>query len=236
MTGPRRRNIARAALVLVLLLLLSALAVAWVMPPLTQGLIQVRTWIQDFGPWGPLLFALLYVLAVVLLVPGSVLALAAGLAYGAWGLPLALTAATTGAGLSFLIGRYIAQKQVRLLTRRRPLLRAVECAVSEGGWRIVGLVRLSPLLPFSLLNYFFGVTRIPFRHYLPATFFGIIPGTSVNVFVAAAGHAASLDGLRNPLRLALLGVGLIVTVIVCRYILRRVRIAMQHAALEPYKS
>lgn len=235
MTGPRRRNIARAALVL---LMLSALAVAWMMLPMTlsQDLVRVRAWVEQFGPWGPVLFVLLYVLAVVLLVPGSVLALAAGLAYGAWGLPLALTAATTGAGLSFLIGRYIAQKQVRLLTRRRPLLRAVECAVSEGGWRIVGLVRLSPLLPFSLLNYFFGVTRIPFRHYLPATFFGIIPGTSVNVFVAAAGHAASLDGLRNPLRLALLGVGLIVTVIVCRYILRRVRIAMQHAALEPYKS
>lgn len=235
MTGPRRRNIARAALVL---LTLSALAAAWMMLPMTlsQDLVRVRAWVEQFGPWGPVLFALLYVLAVVLLVPGSVLALAAGLAYGAWGLPLALTAATTGAGLSFLIGRYIAQKQVRLLTRRRPLLRAVECAVSEGGWRIVGLVRLSPLLPFSLLNYFFGVTRIPFRHYLPATFFGIIPGTSVNVFVAAAGHAASLDGLRNPFRLALLGVGLVVTAVVCRYILRRVRIAMQHADLAPYKS
>lgn len=235
MTGPRRRNIARAALVL---LMLSALAVAWMMLPMTlsQDLVRVRAWVEQFGPWGPVLFVLLYVLAVVLLVPGSVLALAAGLAYGAWGLPLALTAATTGAGLSFLIGRYIAQKQVRLLSRRRPLLRAVECAVSEGGWRIVGLVRLSPLLPFSLLNYFFGVTRIPFRHYLLATFFGIIPGTSVNVFVAAAGHAASLDGLRNPFRLALLGVGLVVTAVVCRYILRRVRIAMQHADLEPYKS
>ena len=235
MTGPRRRNIARAALVL---LMLSALAVAWMMLPMTlsQDLVRVRAWVEQFGPWGPVLFVLLYVLAVVLLVPGSVLALAAGLAYGAWGLPLALTAATTGAGLSFLIGRYIAQKQVRLLARRRPVLRAVECAVSEGGWRIVGLVRLSPLLPFSLLNYFFGVTRIPFRHYLPATFFGIIPGTSVNVFVAAAGHAASLDGLRNPFRLALLGVGLVVTAVVCRYILRRVRIAMQHADLEPYKS
>jgi uncharacterized membrane protein YdjX (TVP38/TMEM64 family) len=235
MTGPRRRNITRAALVL---LILSALAVAWMMLPMTlsQDLVRVRTWVEQFGPWGPVLFVLLYVLAVVLLVPGSVLALSAGLAYGAWGLPLALTAATTGAGLSFLIGRYIAQKQVRLLARRRPVLRAVECAVSEGGWRIVGLVRLSPLLPFSLLNYFFGVTRIPFRHYLPATFFGIIPGTAVNVFVAAAGHAASLEGLRNPLRLALLGVGLIVTVIVCRYILRRVRIAMQHADLAPYKS
>jgi uncharacterized membrane protein YdjX (TVP38/TMEM64 family) len=235
MTGPRRRNIARAALVL---LMLSALAVAWMMLPMTlsQDLVRVRAWVEQFGPWGPVLFVLLYVLAVVLLVPGSVLALSAGLAYGAWGLPLALMAATTGAGLSFLIGRYIAQKQVRLLARRRPVLRAVECAVSEGGWRIVGLVRLSPLLPFSLLNYFFGVTRIPFRHYLPATFFGIIPGTSVNVFVAAAGHAASLDGLRNPLRLALLGVGLVVTVVVCAYILRRVRIAMQHADLAPYKS
>lgn len=229
MTGRRRRNLARAMLVLLLLL---ALIAVWMMLPLTLGLIQVRAWIHDFGAWGPALFVLLYVLAVVLLVPGSVLALSAGLAYGVWGVPLALTAATTGAALSFLIGRYIARDQVRLLARRRPVLRAVERAVSEGGWRIVGLVRLSPFLPFSLLNYFFGVTRIPFRHYVLATFFGIVPGTSVNVFVAAAGHAASLDALRNPLRLALFGIGLIVTAVVCHYLLRRVRIAMKHAELE----
>ena len=227
-----RRNLARAML---LLLLLLALIAAGMMLPLTLGLIQARAWIEDFGPWGPALFVLLYVLAVVLLVPGSVLALSAGLAYGAWGVPLALTAATTGATLSFLIGRYIARDQVHLLARRRPVLRAVETAVSEGGWRIVGLVRLSPFLPFSLLNYFFGVTRIPFRHYVMATFFGIVPGTSVNVFVAAAGHAASLDGLRNPLRLALFGIGLIVTAVVCRYLLRRIRIAIKHAELQLHK-
>ncbi len=233
MTGRRRRNLVRAMLVLLLLL---ALVAAWMMLPLTLGLIRVRAWIEDFGPWGPALFVLLYVLAVVLLVPGSVLALSAGLAYGVWGVPLALTAATTGAALSFLIGRYIARDRVRMLARRRPMLRAVERAVSEGGWRIVGLVRLSPFLPFSLLNYFFGVTRIPFRHYVLATFFGIVPGTSVNVFVAAAGHAASVDAMRNPFRMALFAIGLIVTAVVCNYLLRRVRVAMKHVELELNKS
>ncbi|MET0961889.1 MAG: TVP38/TMEM64 family protein [Noviherbaspirillum sp.] len=227
MNGQRRRNIAGAAV----LVLLVALFAFWLTLPesLIEALGHVQTWADSLGPWGPALFVLLYVLAVVLLVPGSVLALAAGLVYGPWGLPLALVGATTGAALSFLIGRHLAGPQVRLLSRRRPVLRAVESAVRDGGWRFVGLVRLSPLLPFNLLNYFFGVTRIPFQDYLLATFAGIVPGTSVNVFIAAASQAVGPETLHHPLRLALFGVGLIVTVVVCRIILRRVRIALRQA-------
>ena len=229
MNGQRRRNIAVAA-VLVLLLALFAF---WLTLPvsLIGGLIWVQSWVFGSGPWGPAVFLVMYVLAVVLLVPGSMLALLAGLVYGSWGFPLALAGATTGAALSFLIGRYAAGRRVRLLSRRRPVLRAVESAVRDGGWRIVGLIRLSPLLPFNLLNYFFGVTRIPFRDYLLATFAGIIPGTAVNVFIAAAGQAVGLETLRHPLRLALFGVGLGVTVVVCRHILRRVRIALRNAGM-----
>lgn len=227
MDAKRRRTIARAAVVFPVF----AIVAGWLMLPLSlaEGLLQIYSWIDRLGPWGPALFVAAYVLAVVLLVPGSMLALLAGLVYGPWGFPLALTGATTGAALSFLIGRYVAGRHVRLLSRRRPVLRAVERAVREGGWRFVGLVRLSPLLPFNLLNYFFGVTRIPFRDYIFATFAGIMPGTAVNVFIATAGQAVGLETLRHPLRLALFGVGLVVTVVVWCYILRRVRIALRHA-------
>lgn len=223
----RRRNIARAIVVL----LLAVLVAAWLTAPmpLIVALLRVRAWVAAAGAWGPVAYVLVYALAVVLLVPGSLLALSAGLAYGPWGVPLAVLAATAGAALSFLIGRYLAGEWLRKLINRRLLLRAVEIAVVDGGWRFVGLVRLSPLLPFSLLNYYFGITRISFRQYLPGTFLGIIPGTSMNVLLASAGYAYTLGGMRHPLKLALLAAGIVVTVFVCRIILRRVRTALHEA-------
>ena len=139
-----------------------------------------------------------------------------------WGLPLALVAATIGASFSFLIARHLARNQVQALTRHHLLWRAVEHAISEGGWRIVGLVRLSPLFPFNLQNYFFGIKRIPFRHYLPATFLGIFPGTTVNVSFATAGQAMTLGGFWHPLKAGLFVVGLVVTIAVGWTINRRV--------------
>ena len=223
----RRRNIARAVIVL----LLTVLVGAWLAAPmaLIDTLVSVRAWIAEAGPWGPVVYMLAYAIAVVLLVPGSLLALSAGLAYGPWGLPLAVLAATAGAALAFLIGRYLAGEWLRKLINRRLLLRAVESAVTEGGWRFVGLVRLSPLLPFSLLNYYFGITRISFRQYLSGTLLGILPGTSVNVLLASAGYAYTLGGMRHPLKLAMLVVGIMVTVVVCRLIMQRVRTVLNDA-------
>ena len=229
MDGRRRGTIGRA----ILLLLLSAALGFWLFfASPVAALRRVQEWIDSFGFWGPALFLMFYIIAVVVLVPGSMLALLAGLAYGMWGLPLALAAATTGASISFLIARHLIRSKVQAIIRRRLLWRAFERAVSEGGWRIVGLVRLSPVLPFNLQNYFFGITRIPFRHYLPATLLGIVPGTTVNVSLATAGYAMSVDGIADlwhPLKLLLFALGLAVTVIVCWTITRRVRAILQIA-------
>jgi uncharacterized membrane protein YdjX (TVP38/TMEM64 family) len=220
MDGRRRRNLAGATF---FLLGVAALVFWLLFPSPASALRSIQAWIDGFGFWGPAVFVLLYIVAVVVLVPGSLLALVAGLAYGMWGLPLALAAATTGASLSFLIARHLARSQVQAMTRRHLLWRAVERAVSECGWRIVGLIRLSPVLPFKLQNYFFGITHIPFRHYVPATFLGILPGTAVNVSLATAGQAMTLGGLWHPLKLALFVLGSAVTVAVCWTINRRVQ-------------
>jgi uncharacterized membrane protein YdjX (TVP38/TMEM64 family) len=223
----RRRTIARATVVL----LLAALVATWATAPMSliNGLLGLRRWMDGAGPWGPVVYMLVYALAVVLLVPGWLLALSAGFAYGPWGVPLAVSAATAGASISFLIGRYLAGGWLRHLTHRRLLLRAVEGAVVDGGWRFIGLIRLSPLLPFNLLNYYFGVTRVSFLQYLPGTFVGILPGTSVNVLLASAGYAYTLGGMRHPLKLAMLGVGIVVTAVVCRSIMVRVQNGLRHA-------
>lgn len=226
MDGRRRRTIGRA----ILLLLICTALVFWLLfASPVAALKHVQEWIDSFGFWGPALFLLFYIVAVVVLVPGSMLALLAGLAYGMWGLPLALVAATTGASISFLIARHLLRSQVQAMTRRRLKWRAFERAISEGGWRIVALVRLSPVLPFNLQNYFFGITSIPLRHYVPATVLGILPGTTVNVALATAGYAMSVGELWHPLRLALFALGLAVTIIVCWTIIRRVRAIMQIA-------
>lgn len=223
----RRRTIARATVVL----LLAALVATWATAPTTliNALLGLRRWMDGAGPWGPVVYMLVYALAVVLLVPGWLLALSAGFAYGPWGVPLAVSAATAGASISFLIGRYLAGGWLRRLTQRRLLLRAVEDAVVDGGWRFIGLIRLSPLLPFNLLNYYFGVTRVSFLQYLPGTFVGILPGTSVNVLLASAGYAYTLGGMRHPLKLAMLAVGIVVTAVVCRSIMVRVQNGLRDA-------
>jgi uncharacterized membrane protein YdjX (TVP38/TMEM64 family) len=223
----RRRTIAQATVVL----LLAALVAAWATAPmsLVHALLGLRRWMDGTGPWGPVVYMLAYALAVVLLVPGWLLALSAGFAYGPWGVPLALSAATAGASISFLIGRYLAGGWLRSLTHRRLLLRAVEGAVVDGGWRFIGLIRLSPLLPFNLLNYYFGVTRVSFLQFLPGTLLGILPGTSVNVLLASAGYAYTLGGMRHPLKLAMLAIGIVVTAFVCRSIMVRVQNGLRDA-------
>ena len=214
-----RRTVARA----ILLLLVVTAATFCLLGTLVTDLNKIQGWFVAFGIWGPAVFFAFYVLAVVILVPGSVLALIAGIAYGMWGLPLALAGATTGAAFSFLIARHLARIKIQAFSNRYRSWQAVERSISESGWRIVGMMRLSPVLPFNLLNYFFGTTRISFGCYLFGTLLGILPGTTINVSFAAAGQALTLVGFFHPLKLALFVVGLVFTIAVGWIINRKVR-------------
>ena len=217
-----RQTVARA----ILLLFVVTAAAFCLLCTLGTDLNEIQKSIVAFGIWGPVIFFAFYVFAVVMLVPGSVLALAAGIAYGMWGLPLALAAATTGAAFSFLIARHLARIKIQAFSQRCLSWQAVERSISESGWRIVGMMRLSPLLPFNLLNYFFGTTRISLRCYFFGTLLGIVPGTTVNVSFAATGHALTLAGFFHPLKLALFVVGLVLTIAVGWFINRKVRIKL----------
>jgi uncharacterized membrane protein YdjX (TVP38/TMEM64 family) len=219
-----------------LALLCVTLIVAWFLLPVGKWAGSLQAWIDHFGPWGPLVFGLIYVVAVVLLVPGSALTLAAGFAYGAWGAPLAVVAATIGASLAFLIARYMVREKVRSFMRGRRKLQAVEKAVNEDGWKIVGLVRLSPLVPFNMQNYFFGITDIPFAHYVAATFIGIIPGAVVNVYVGMIGGIMSDGAVGGPLQWSFFAVGLVVSVVVAWMITRKAKEKLSEAGVDVAKS
>jgi uncharacterized membrane protein YdjX (TVP38/TMEM64 family) len=207
--------------------LLVALAALWSLLPVAHWLAILRDWLVALGPRGLAIFAAVYVLGAVLLAPEALLTVVGGFAFGFWALPVVLAAATVGASLAFLIARYLARDTVRRLLARRRNLAAIDRAVGEDGWKIVALLRLSPLIPFNLQNYLFGATAIPFAHFAAATFFGIIPGALLYVYLGVLGSAAS----GGPAKWALLAVGLVATVLVAVLIARKAKAKLRQAGL-----
>ncbi|CAN5141726.1 hypothetical protein BH24PSE2_BH24PSE2_05070 [soil metagenome] len=206
---------------------LIVLFIVWYLLPLGEWAAAFDRWIRQFGIWGGVVFAAVYIVATVLLVPAWPLTIVAGLVYGVLiGFPLVLGAATVGATLAFLVSRHLLRKQVEKKAAERDLFRAVDRAISDKGWRVVGLLRLSPVVPFNLQNYLYGITGVSFWHYVAATFVGMMPGTLMYVYLGAAGMAAvgggdSSEG--SALKWTFFGAGLIATIIVAVIITRRAR-------------
>jgi len=169
---------------------IGGLFAAWWLLPLTAWIESFRDWVAQQGLWGHVIFAAVYAVATVALAPGALLTLAAGVAFGLQGFPTVVVGATIGAGLSFLVGRYLARSWVERQIERSRVFLAIDKAIEADGWKIVGLMRLSPLVPFNLQNYFFGVTKVGFWPYLITTFFGIMPGALLYVWIGSLGAAA----------------------------------------------
>ncbi|MDG2123309.1 MAG: TVP38/TMEM64 family protein [Verrucomicrobiales bacterium] len=178
-------------------------------------------WIDGLGFLGIALFVGLYVVAAVLMIPGSILTLGAGAVFGAvWGSVWVSVASTSGAGVAFLTGRYLARGMVEKRLEGNVRFAAIDRAVEREGWKIVGLTRLSPVFPFTLLNYAFGLTRVNFWHYLVASWVGMMPGTVMYVYLGSLGKAAADGGGRTTGEWVLYGVGLLATVVVTVYVTR----------------
>ena len=209
-------------------LVLGAVIALWSTLPVAEWLEALRGWIVGLGLRGVVVFALIYVLGAVVLAPEALLTILAGFAYGFWGLPIVLVAATIGAAAAFLIARYLARERVRAAMARRRNLAAIDRAVAEGGWKIVGLLRLSPLVPFNLQNYLFGATGIPFLHFAAATFVGIIPGTALYTYLGMLGGAA---GQAGPIKWVLFALGLVATLGVAVLIARSARQKLREAGI-----
>lgn len=188
---------------------------------------QFLAGVERLGPWGPVLFIGLYVVATVFLIPGSVLTLGAGAAFGVvWGSIYVSVAATLGATAAFLVGRYFARDAVARRISGNARFAAIDRAVGEEGWKIVGLTRLSPVFPFTLLNYAFGLTRVSLRDYVVASWIGMMPGTVLYVYLGSLAQAASGERARTPGEWALYGLGLLATVVVTVLITRIARRAL----------
>lgn len=209
--------------------LVVGIGLGWHLLPVGDWLDVLRSWILGLGFAGVAVFAVIYVVGAVILAPEALLTVAAGFAYGFWGLPIVVVAATIGASLAFVIARYLARDKVRKLLESRRNITAIDKAIAEDGWKIVLLLRLSPLIPFNLQNYMFGVTAIPFRQFVAATFFGIIPGTALYTYLGVLGNQAG-DG--GPAKWALFGAGLLATIAVVILVARKARAKLREAGVD----
>lgn len=190
-----------------------------------EFLARVLDQIASLGLWGPVLFVGAYVLSTVLFIPGSVLTLGAGAIFGVvWGSVYVSIGATLGATAAFLVGRYFARNWVTKKTAGNPNFAAIDGAVASEGWKIVALTRLSPVFPFTLLNYGFGLTRVRLRDYVLASWIGMIPGTVMYVYVGSLAGAGAQE--RSPAEWALYGVGLVATIAVTVFTTRLARRAL----------
>jgi uncharacterized membrane protein YdjX (TVP38/TMEM64 family) len=206
--------------------LLIAFAVAAMMLPLKDSALALVDAVEGLGWIGIIAFILIYVVAVVLLLPVWPLTISAGLAYGLWAIPLVVVTATVGAALAFLVARRVLRQWVSAWARRQPYVDAVDRAVKVEGWKVVGLLRLSPVFPFNLQNYFFGATSISATDFVTATFFGIIPGTAMYVYIGTLGRAAVLQGQLSTGQIVLFAIGLLATVIAVVIIARKAKLAL----------
>lgn len=189
-------------------------------------------WVAGLGAWGPVIFIVIYILACVFFIPGSILTLGAGFVFGVVkGSIVVSIAATLGATCAFLVGRYIARGWVVKRIRGNPKFASIDEAVGKEGWKIVGLTRLSPVFPFVLLNYAYGLTRVSLRDYFFASWIGMLPGTVMYVYIGSlAGDLALLGAggrARTPAEWTLYLVGLLATVAVTVYVTRIARAALK---------
>jgi uncharacterized membrane protein YdjX (TVP38/TMEM64 family) len=188
---------------------------------------QALDWVGRLGPWGPAIFIAIYVAATVLLIPGSVLTLGAGAVFGLIrGTLIVSVASTLAATAAFLIGRYLARAAVARKIEGNEKFAAIDRAVAAEGWKVVFLTRLSPVFPFTLLNYAFGLTQVKLGHYVLASWIGMLPGTVMYVYLGSLAQAASGERSRTTGEWILYGVGLLATVGVTIFVTRIARKAL----------
>ena len=226
-TSPRLRTAKLLALVAVLITVIGAIRTF----PVDQYLLGLVEWIQGAGLMGAAVYILVYVLATVLFLPGSILTLGAGFAYGVVkGTAVVWVGANVGAALAFVLGRTLARDWIAAKVTSSGRFAAIDRAVGRQGFKIVLLTRLSPVFPFNLLNYAYGLTRVKFGDYVLGSLIGMLPGTVMYVYlgslITSITELAAGQTSGGVAQQAFYFVGLGITVAVTLYVTRVARRAL----------
>ena len=191
-------------------------------------------WVDNLGAIGAIAFMLIYIIATVAFLPGSILTLGAGVVFGVvLGSIYVFIGATIGATCAFLVGRYVARGWISKKIAGNQKFQAIDKAVGKQGLKIVLLTRLSPIFPFNLLNYGLGVTGVSLKDYVLGSV-GMIPGTIMYVYLGSlAGSIATIGGESQPtnptIQWAIRIIGFIATVGVTLYVTKVARKALDES-------
>ncbi len=198
--------------------------------PITDWLKAFQAYVQGLGFAGYVLYAVVYAICCVLFVPASVLTLGAGAIYGLWvGTAVVVCGATLGATLSFLLARTVLRKKVEGMTSGNAKFRALDKAIGKEGAKIVFLVRLAPVFPFTYINYAFGLTGVKTLPYIVASLVGMLPGTLAYVYI---GSAAANVGAADMTKKIVLGVGILIAIGVTIFVARIASKAIKNAGVD----
>jgi len=212
---------------------------------LTMKFLPVQQWLRNFNDWvgqmgvvGIFIFIIVYAVATVLLAPGSVLTIGAGFAFGLWKGFVAVSAGSTlGAALAFLVARFIARDKIEAIAQRNEKFRRIDNAIGKQGAKLILLLRLSPVIPFNLSNYFYGLTGVRFWPYVLASWIGMMPGTFLYVYIGTAGKAAASaaaggEAMKHGWQYwTFMSVGLVATIIVTIWVTKIARNALRKTEL-----
>ncbi|MFA6955199.1 MAG: TVP38/TMEM64 family protein [Thermoanaerobaculia bacterium] len=215
-----------------------ALVVVIRLLPTDEWLRALQEYVRSLGAVGWVVYALVYALCCVLFVPASLLTLGAGAIFGlVEGTIVVVIGATLGAVASFLLARTVMRSRIEAMTASNPKFRALDRAIGKEGAKIVLLIRLAPVFPFTYINYAFGLTGVRTLPYTLATLFGIIPATFAFVYLGSSGAAAATgttDTTRTIINIAGALLALLATIFVARVATRAIRRAgLDDAASDP---
>ncbi len=231
---PRQRAWIKPVL---LLFVIVALFIVLRKVPLKKPLQDFLAWVDAIGFWGPVVLGVVYVIGCVVCLPGSILTLAAGALFGVVGGTITVSIASTlGACAAFVVGRTFARDWIAAKVEGNAKFRAIDKAVGREGFKIVLLTRLSPMFPFNLLNFGYGLTDVRLGHYALASWIGMLPGTIMFVYFGSA-LGSSVDafaerGEKTAAETAMFWVGMALAIAVTVFVTRIARRALKDAVQE----
>lgn len=146
---------------------------------------SVKREVVQFGIWGPIIYMVLYAVGPSFLVPGAVMTIAAGLAFGTgWGSVYSLIGADIGAVVAFGAGRWLGKSFVERIVGER--FHEVLRKIARNGFQIIFYLRMVPVIPYNALNLLAGASPIKFKDYFWASMIGMVPGTILFAFLGDA--------------------------------------------------
>eukprot|EP01018_Ginkgo_biloba_P010135 Gb_39382 [translate_table: standard] len=196
-------------------------------------LTQFSDFIDGYGPAGYALFVAVYAGLEIFAIPAIPLTMSAGLLFGnVTGTIIVSISGTIAATVAFLIARYFARERILKLVEGNKKFVAIDKAIGENGFRVVTLLRLSPLLPFSLGNYLYGLTSVKLAPYVLGSWLGMLPGTWAYVSAGAFGRAFIQEEVEGSVhggneQLLTLGLGLLATALAATYVTRLAKDAVK---------